>query len=77
MAASPVPLTRLCRLWQKERCSTIRMPSVTTMAITTGKDTSVDITTGKDTSADIITEKVLTADTRKVMRAAAVITESK
>jgi hypothetical protein len=34
-------------------------------------------TTAKDTSADTTTAKVSTADTGKVMRAAAVITENK
>ena len=57
MAVSPDSLTRPRRLWRKERCSTIRMPDVTTMTIITGKDTSADIITATMAAAAITASK--------------------
>ena len=58
-------------------CRMLPMPNVTTTAIITVKDTTVAIITVEDTNVVITMGKTSTVATRRVMRAAVGITESK
>ena len=54
----------------------IPMPNATTTAIITGKATNAGTTTVRDMNADTIMEKASTAATRRLTKAAAVITKT-